>query len=116
MAKVTVALCLQFALILVSFKSIANDLSPSIIINQTSQYNGQEITVTGTVKDFKQKVSHRGNNYETYKLCDIQSCISVFAWGMTPHNDGDKVTVSGQFMKIKHVGQYTFYNELDVRQ
>lgn len=92
----------------------ASDISPSAVIAHAMQYNGQTIRVSGTIEDFEIKVSHRGNTYETFKLCGNTDCLNVFAWGQASHNDGEKITLSGVFYQVKHVGRYTFYDELDI--
>ncbi|MGH2638101.1 MAG: hypothetical protein ACRDF4_02275 [Rhabdochlamydiaceae bacterium] len=114
MRKIYYMTVMTLVIALVSVAAVAADLSPSEIINQPDQYNRQEITVSGVVEDFRAKTSHRGNAYEAFKLCDNKECLDVFAWGSTPRNDGTKIKVSGRFWEIKHVGKYTFYNELDL--
>lgn len=89
-------------------------ISPRQVLAHADQYNGTVISVTGTVDDFRDRVSRRGNAYETFELCGNTACLHVFAWGNAPHSDGDSVTLSGTFWTVKRVGRYTFYNELDV--
>ncbi len=108
MALATIALSLAYV------TAAAANLSPSNVMSQPAQYNGQEITVSGTIEYLKATVSHRGNAYETFKLCDNKDCLNAFTWGTTLRNDGAQVTVSGHFWQVKHVGRYTFYNELDL--
>lgn len=92
----------------------AANLSPNSVLTHATQYNDETIQVSGIVEDFELRESHRGNVYETFKLCGKTDCLNVFAWGQTLHNDGDSITLSGVFYQVKHVGRYTFYNELDV--
>lgn len=100
--------------VLVCGAAVAASLSPTEVVVRSTHYNGQEITVSGAVEDFRAAISHRGNAYETFKLCDSKKCLDVFAWGSTPRTDGAQVALSGRFWEIKHVGRYTFYNELDL--
>ena len=60
----------------------------------------------------REKISHKGNAYVTFVLCSSQ-CIHVFAFGSPNISDGQKITVHGTFAAVKHVGGYTFYNEID---
>src|SRR5574337_39214 len=70
----------------------AAGLSPTTVLTHAMQYDDQTIQVKGVVEDFEIKVSHRGNTYETFKLCEGTTCINVFAWGKQSHNDGHTTT------------------------
>lgn len=94
--------------------SAAAPVSPAQVLAHAAQYNGESVSVTGTVQDFRERVSRRGNAYETFELCGSTTCLHVFAWGDVPRADGDRSTVSGHFWTVKQVGRYTFYDELDV--
>jgi hypothetical protein len=85
----------------------------SEILKDPTGYSGKHLDVSGTVQDVEQKTSRRGNDYETFDVCDGDSCVKVFAWGHPQINEGQKLTVHGTFDAVKHVGRYTFYNELD---
>jgi hypothetical protein len=61
----------------------------------------------------KHKVSKRGNPYTIFALSDGTSAIKIFTFGTPEINRGDKVKVKGVFYKVKYVGRYTFYNEID---
>jgi hypothetical protein len=82
------------------------------ILGSPSVYDGKHIDVSGTVEHLEQKVSHKGNAYVTFALCSGQ-CIHVFGFGSPPISDGQPITVHGTFAAVKHVGSYTFYNEID---
>lgn len=58
----------------------AGALTPSTLLAHVTQYDHQHVAVTGTVSDIQPRVSHRGNAYETFRLCDSK-CVTVFAWG-----------------------------------
>lgn len=88
-------------------------VSPGQVLAHAAQYNGEAVSVTGTVQEFRERVSRRGNAYETFELCGSTTCLHVFAWGDVPRTDGERSTVSGRFWTVKQVGRYTFYNELD---
>lgn len=103
-----------FIPVLLSQGALAADLSPSAVLKNPSQYDGQKITVTGTVSGFRTHVSHRGNAYETFKLCDASACLSVFAWGTDPRDEGATISASGKFWTVKREERYVFYNKLDL--
>lgn len=90
------------------------DVSPGQVLAHADRYNGMAVSVTGTVQNFRDRVSRRGNAYETFDLCGNTTCLHVFAWGNAKHNDGDYDTLSGHFWAVKRVGRYIFYDELDV--
>jgi hypothetical protein len=39
--------------------------------------------------------------------------VNVFTWGHPVVEEGHKLTVNGTFAAVKHVGRYTFRNEID---
>jgi hypothetical protein len=105
---------LVFVLILLAWTStaFAKAVRPSQIVGNPTTYNGKHLTVSGTVQNVTAKSSRRGNEYETFDLCD-NSCLKVFAWGHPELREGQQSCVSGTFDAVKHIGRYTFYNELD---
>jgi len=91
-----------------------NNVSIQEILSNPDQYDGQEVTVQGNASKVKVKVSKKGNEYTAFSLIDESGKgINVFIWGNPKIRDGQKVTVSGIFQKIKKVGKYTFYNEIE---
>jgi len=91
-----------------------NKASIQEILTNPDQYDGQEVIVQGNASKVKVKVSKKGNEYTTFSLIDGSGkSINVFIWGNPKIRDGQKVTVSGIFQKIKKVGKYTFYNEIE---
>ena len=88
------------------------DVSPSQLMASPSSYDGQHVGVTGKVENIVLKTSQRGNDYETFKLCD-KVCVRVFIWGHPKLNEWQSKTVHGTFAAVKHVGSNTFYNEIE---
>ncbi|MGB9430253.1 MAG: hypothetical protein WCC11_10355 [Gammaproteobacteria bacterium] len=112
--RFAVACLFGVGFIALNFGAYAADISPGTVIANADEYDGQRVQVKGAIKDFKDKISHRGNEYETFELCESDECINVFAWGETPYANGNVVSLSGTFFRVKRVGRYIFYNELDV--
>gem|GEM_PF-1900594 len=83
----------------------------AILANPTS-FDGQHLSVNGTVGQLAEKTSRRGNNYTTFDLCDT-ACIHVYSYGHPKIANGQPLTVSGKFFADKHVGSLEFKNELD---
>lgn len=82
------------------------------ILGKPSDYDGRHVDVAGTVEHLEQKTSHKGNPYVTFSLCSSQ-CIHVFAFGSPNISGGQTITVHGTYEAVKHVGSFTFYNEID---
>ena len=91
----------------------AQVLTISEIINNPDRYHLKTVTVKGNVLDVKHKISQKGNEYTVFVLSDGSARIKVFTFGSSQINVGDKVKVEGVFYKVKYVGRYTFYNEID---
>ena len=91
----------------------AQVLTVSEILNHPDKYHLKTVQVKGEVLDVKHKVSKRGNPYTVFVLSDGKKSLNVFTFGTPEINVGDKVKVEGTFYKVKYVGRYTFYNEID---
>jgi hypothetical protein len=70
-------------------------LAPSTIVNSPSNYDGQTITVAGTVRDVSQVQGRRGP-MTRYHVCD-NTCITVFQFGDTNVSEKSSTTVTGMF-------------------
>lgn len=77
-------------------------------------FNGQVVTVSGTVSALRARTSRKGNPYETFTVCN-GGCVHVFTFGQPLLRDGERATVTGTYAAVKHVGRYTFHNEIDTR-
>jgi hypothetical protein len=90
----------------------AAEATPSQLLANPSKFDGQHVTVAGTAQYVRPKTSRRGNEYETFSLCE-QTCVNVFTWGHPNIAQGKQLTVHGTFEAVKRVGRYTFRNEID---
>jgi hypothetical protein len=70
-------------------------IAPSALAANPSNYDGQSVTVAGTVKNPTSRDTRRGTA-TTYQLCD-SACITVIAFGDANVSDGSQATVSGRF-------------------
>ena len=94
----------------------AREAAVSALVQNPAQYDGQTVTLHGTVAALKETVSRRGNDYTTFKLQDPSGgAVSIFAWGHPALKDGDRVEVEGVFQQVRHVGRYTFYDEVEAQ-
>ncbi len=110
--RVTLALLLVVWLIGVPAAADALDTSVSAILADPDRFDGQEVTIGGTITHLRQTVSRRGNPYYTFDLSDGTRTIRVFSFGRSPCKDGSAATVTGTFGKVHRVGRYVFSNEV----
>ena len=85
--------------------------SPNAILTNPDRFDGQAVTLTGTMTNLRERVSGAGNPYYTFDLSDGTRAIRVFSFGQAPCKSG-QVTVDGTFQAVKRQGRYTFHNEV----
>jgi len=85
--------------------------SPSDILANLDRFDGQAVTIRGTVTNLQERVSRAGNPYYTLDLSDGKQAIRVFSFGTAPCR-AEAGTVEGTFAQVKQQGRYTFYNEV----
>lgn len=109
MRNATFIVCILLAL---APSVLAESIGPSQILANPTAYDGKHLMVSGTVQNVVAKTSRRGNDYETFDLCD-NTCLKVFAWGHPGLQEGQSLSVSGKFDTVKRVSRYIFRDELD---
>ena len=87
--------------------------SPTEILGNPDRFDGQLVTISGTLTNLQPRVSQRGNTYFTVELSDGRTSITVFKFGEPPCRAGTTATVEGRFQKVKQVGRYEFRNQVD---
>ena len=98
------------------FTLAAKKVSVQQILSNPDKYDGQEVSLQGKVTKIRPKVSKKGNEYATFTLIDESGKgMNIFTFGHPPITDGQKVTVIGIYQKVKKVGRYTFYNEVEAK-
>jgi hypothetical protein len=70
-------------------------LAPSTIVNSPSAYDGQTLTVSGTVRDVGTMQGRRGP-MTRYHVCD-NVCITVIQFGDASVSEKGATTVTGTF-------------------
>jgi hypothetical protein len=70
-------------------------VAPSALAANPADYDGQSVTVSGTVKNPTAMQMRRGTA-TTYQLCD-NACITVIAFDDPNVSDGSQVTTTGRF-------------------
>jgi hypothetical protein len=55
-----------------------------------------------------------GNDYTTFSLTGSSGeSINILIWGHSKIKEGRKAKVLGIYQKVKKMGRYTFYNEIE---
>ncbi len=70
-------------------------LAPSAVIAGATNYDKQDVTVTGTIKNVQTKNGPRGPMTQ-YQLCDAQ-CVNVVQFGNATVTEGQTQTITGRF-------------------
>jgi cytochrome c-type biogenesis protein CcmE len=73
----------------------SQSVAPSALAADPSTYDGQDVTVTGTVKNTGTRQTRRGTA-TTYQLCDT-ACINVIQFSGSSVSEGTQSTASGRF-------------------
>ena len=90
-------------------------LTISVLLQHSDQYDGKVVSITGAVTAYSERVSARGNAYTTFRVEEGGASVSVFAREHQGLHNGLQVRVTGTFEKVKRVGRYTFYNEIQAQ-
>ena len=90
----------------------ATDITPSQVLANTQQLNGQKVGVTGVISFLKAAISPDGTAYQTFKLCDANACLSVASNTKDRYTEGKQITVQGIFWAVWHRGTVAHFNEL----
>ena len=104
------------ALVLIFIPPVrAADVDIGSIVRNPEQFDGKNVTIQGTASVVKETVSRKGNPYTTFQVQDETGTIKVFTPNHPGTKNSDRVEVTGVFQKVKRVGQYTFYNEIEAQ-
>lgn len=82
----------------------------SDILRNPFTYDRNSVAVSGTIKNLK-----IDTEYESFKICDSH-CLWVLAWGHASLQEGQFLTVSGEFRVAKQIGPCTLKNIIVVRK
>ena len=113
-SKVLLVILLVSTIVLVGFAiCAAAETTAAKILNNTNSFDGQQVSVTGTVSNIKFRSLEVGNNYTTFMLADKSGGrIKVFAWGKLTLKAGQKVQVTGVYRKVWTSARQYFYNQI----
>jgi hypothetical protein len=88
-------------------------LTPSQIVAKPSTYEGQSVTVSGTVSHVQVSKS-LFRTVTGFQLCDTK-CIVVIDERNASHKDGEQATVSGTFQQSFKGPKRSFKNVILIR-
>jgi hypothetical protein len=87
----------------------AAPVSVDEILSNPDRFDGQMVTIEGTMIDLKQRVTRFGDPVYKFYLSDGKQAIRVISLGSPPCQSG-AVTVEGTFAKIKRGRLSVSYN------
>lgn len=109
-----VIVCILFIPLIANAQAIKTTVAD--ILANPDKYDGKMVQVEGKAESLKSKTSKKGNPYTTFKISHTDNTLSVFSFGSLSIKEGDSVKVIGRYQKVKQVGRYTFYNEIDASE
>ena len=83
------------------------------LMQQKERYDQKAVTVAGTIFNYQEKISRKGNSYTTFVLIERPYMVTVHYQGHLGLSSQLKVQVEGIFLKVKQVGADTFYDEIE---
>ena len=83
------------------------------VLSNPDKYDGQEVTIQGKATKIKPRTSKKGDDYTTFTLKDESGKgMNIYTRGHPLITEGQKVTVTGIYEKVKMVGRQRFHNEV----
>jgi len=87
-------------------------ITPSTVLSNTQSYDGQPVSVSGTVKGFSTRRTPRGT-ISMYQLCDRQ-CVNAVDRAGGAQTNGSTATVNGTFHASLQTRRQTLTNVIVV--
>jgi hypothetical protein len=87
-------------------------VSPGELLANPDRFDGQTVTVRGTVEKFREGVSPDGAPYYKFRLSDEQYAVHVFSAGRSQCRDGMQATVDGTFERVDRLGRRAVYHHV----
>ena len=87
-------------------------ISPSELLANPDRFDGQAVTLQGTVEHLREKVSPDGTPYFKSLLSDGPSAVRVLSLGRSPCRNGMQATIEGTFEEVNRLGRVTYYHQV----
>ena len=86
------------------------------ILSNPNKYDGQEVTIQGKATKIKPRTSKKGNDSTTFLLKDESGKgMNIYTKGHPLITEGQRVTVTGIYQRLKMIGRKTIQNEVEAR-
>lgn len=87
--------------------------SIATIMQNKDAWHQKTVAISGKIFGYKEKVSRAGNPYTVFFLRENQYLVTVHYRGHLRLANNQEVTVEGEYLKVKHLGNDTFYDEVE---
>lgn len=71
------------------------------LVHTPERYDGDVVSVGGTVVDYRERISSAGDPYTIFHLREGSASVAVLAWPHQGLHDGFRVQVMGVFVKVR---------------
>ena len=108
------------ALVLVCVVTVDVHADPPVtvqaLVQNPNRYDGKLVTVVGTIAAYRERASDSGHPYIVFRLTEGDASVTVFTWNRYRLGNGDKVRVTGTFVRARPVGTVSSDNEIQAHR
>ena len=118
MMRVAQGMAAALALLCLVTLAAYADPPPTIqaLVQNPNRFDGKVVSVVGTISAYRERASDTGHPFTVFVLSDGSTSVNVFIWNRHPFGNGDRVRVTGTFLRAKSVGTLTFDNEIQAHR
>lgn len=87
-------------------------LTVQALLQDPSRYDGRVVTVVGTIAAYREGASDSGHPYTVFLLRDGGASVTVFTWNRYHLGNGDKVRVTGTFVRARPLATVSLNHEI----
>ncbi len=91
-------------------------LTVHALVQSPNRYDGKVVIVVGTIAAYRDRVSEGGHPYTVFLLTDGPASVTVFIWNKHGFGNGDRVRVTGTFLRARPVGTVTQDHEIQAHR
>lgn len=91
-------------------------VSIATMMQNKDTWHQKAITISGKIFGYKEKISRAGNPYTVFLPREDQYLVTIHYKGHLHLANDSWVTVEGVYLKVKHLGNDTFYDEVEAEQ
>ncbi len=86
------------------------------LIQDPVRYDGKVVTVVGTIAAYRERESDSGHPFTVFRLTDGGAAVTVFTWTKYRLGNGDKVRVTGTFVRARPAGTVSSDHEIQAHR